>query len=219
MTLLRAPEKTCRQIPTNPLPETALNKINMTGAILAGGQSRRMGFNKAFISTGEGAIIERTVRLISSVFKESFIVANDAAIYKGLGLPVYTDIISGAGSLGGIYTAIFHSGNNYTFVVACDMPYLDEACVRAVAERTGKAGSVAPFIGGMLHPMHAAYSKRCLTVIEKHIKAGDLMINTLLDEIDTLRLTEDDFPGLPIARSVENVNTKDDLRRTGLDGE
>jgi len=202
------------------LPENNHLKIKMTGAILAGGQSRRMGFNKAFIETSQGgSIIERTVRIVRSIFDPAFIVANDTAVYGGLGLAVHEDIIKGAGSLGGIYTALYRSESEHAFVTACDMPYLDPGCVRAAADRAGEADCVIPFIGGLLHPMHAAYSRRCMSVIEDMVRAGNLRINDLFGRIDTMRLTEADFPGLDIARSVENVNTKDDLKRAGIDEE
>ena len=194
-----------------------MNKLNMTGAILAGGKSRRMGYNKAFIPTAEGPIIERTVRIMSSIFEIPFIVATQVATYNRLGVPVYPDIIAG-GSLGGIYTALSLSEKDNVFVTACDMPWLDDACIRAVALRAGKVDCVVPFIGGRLHPMHAAYSRRCLDAIEKMIKGGNFRINSLFDRIDALRLTEKDFTGLPIERSVENVNTEEDLLRAGLDG-
>ena len=190
----------------------------MTGAILAGGKSRRMGFNKAFIQTADGPIIERTVRIMSSIFEIPFIVATNLSTYNKLGVPVYPDIIAG-GSLGGIYTALSLSEKDNVFVTACDMPYLDEACIRAVALRAGKAESVVPFIGGRFHPMHAVYSRRCLDTIEKMIKEGNFRINALFDRIDALRLTEEDFKGLPIDKSVENINTAEDLLRTGLDGD
>lgn len=190
----------------------------MTGAILAGGKSRRMGFNKAFIKTAEGPIIERTVRLISSLFEIPFIVATQVATYNKLGVPVYPDIIAG-GSLGGIYTALSLSEKDDVFVTACDMPWLDEECIRTVARQAGKADCVVPFIGGRLHPMHAVYSRRCLDTIEKMIKDGNLRINALFDKTNALCLTEEDFNGLPIERSVENVNTGEDLKRTGLHGD
>ncbi|MBW7956266.1 MAG: molybdenum cofactor guanylyltransferase [Deltaproteobacteria bacterium] len=189
----------------------------MTGAILAGGQSRRMGFNKAFIDTPQGTIIERTVLVVESIFDPVFIIANDIALYGGLGPLVHEDIIKGAGSLGGIYTALYRSESEHAFVTACDMPHLDAGCLMAVAERASEADCVIPFIGGMLHPMHAAYSKRCMSAIEEMVRAGNLRINDLFGKVDTVRLTEKDFPGLDISKSVENVNTRDDLKRAGID--
>ena len=189
---------------------------SFSGAILAGGQSRRMGFNKAFLELEGSTVIARAVHVMTAVFSSPAIIANDTTLYGHLGLPVYPDIIKDAGSLGGIYTALYHS-KDYAFVVACDMPWLDPGCVRRVLDNVDGEDCVIPFISGRLHPMHAAWSKGCMNEIEAMINQGNLRINDLLKRLKIKRLTEEYFGGLPIERSVENVNTRQDLERTGLD--
>lgn len=191
-------------------------KPSITASILAGGLSRRMGFNKAFIKLNGQTIIERSVKLLSSIFDEVDIIANDAGLYEGLGVKVRPDEIKEAGSLGGVYTALLHSPAERVFVTACDMPYLDAGAVEATVRLSDDCDVAAPFIGGMFHPMHAVYHKRCLKPIEEMIKAGDLRINALFERVRTKKLPEDDFGGLPITSSVENVNTQEDLRRTDI---
>ena len=189
---------------------------SFSGAILAGGQSRRMGFNKAFIELEGSTVIARAAHVMTAVFDSPAIIANDTTLYSHLGLPVYPDVIKDAGSLGGIYTALYHS-KDYAFVVACDMPWLDPGCVRRVLDNVHGEDCVIPFISGRLHPMHAAWSKRCMNEIEAMINEGNLRINDLLKRLNIKRLTEEHFKGLPIEKSVENVNTPQDLERTGLD--
>lgn len=191
-------------------------KRSFSGAILAGGQSRRMGFNKAFIELEGQTIIARAAHTMADVFHSPAIIANDTTLYSHLGLPVYPDVIKDAGSLGGIYTALYHS-KDYAFVVACDMPWLDPGCVRHVLDNVHGEDCVIPFISGRLHPMHAAWSKGCMKQIEAMINEGNLRINDLLKRLNIKRLTEEHFKGLPIERSVENVNTRQDLERTRLD--
>lgn len=175
-----------------------------------------MGFNKAFIELEGQTIIARAARTMAAVFDSPAIIANDTALYSHLGLPAYPDIIKDAGSLGGIYTALYHS-KDYAFIVACDMPWLDPGCVRIVLDNVHGEDCVIPFISGRLHPMHAAWSKGCMKQIEAMINEGNLRINDLLKRLNIKRLTEEDFKGLPIEKSVENVNTRQDLERTGLD--
>lgn len=189
---------------------------SFSGAILAGGQSRRMGFNKAFLELEGSTVIARAVHVMTAVFSSPAIIANDTTLYGHLGLPVYPDIIKDAGSLGGIYTALYHS-KDYAFVVACDMPWLDPGCIKRVLDNVDGEDCVIPFISGRLHPMHAAWSKGCMNEIEAMINQGNLRINDLLKQLKIKRLTEEYFGGLPIERSVENVNTRQDLERTGLD--
>ncbi len=175
-----------------------------------------MGFNKAFIKVGGQTIIERSVKLLSLAFDEVSIIADDTLLYEGLGVRVWADAIKGAGSLGGIYTALFHSPAPKVFVTACDMPYLDLETVKKTVSLSAGGDASVPFINGRFHPMHAVYSKRCMKPIEEMIKAGDLRINALLEKLDTRKLTEEDYRGLPIASSVENINTKEDLIRTKI---
>lgn len=187
--------------------------LKFSASVLAGGQSSRMGFNKAFIKAGGETIISRAVRVLKEGFGEVNIIANDISLYEGLGVPVYPDTIKGAGSLGGIYTALIRSTAGAVFVAACDMPYLDLATVLKVTSSLEGYDSAVPFIKSRLHPLHAAYSKQCAGTIEEMIKAGDLRITGLFDRIKTRRLTEADLEGLPFELSVENVNTKEDLER------
>jgi molybdopterin-guanine dinucleotide biosynthesis protein A len=98
------------------------------------------------------------------------------------------------------------------------MPWLDPGCVRRVLDNVDGEDCVIPFINGRAHPMHAAWSKGCMKQIEAMIDDGNLRINDLLKRISVKRLTEEYFTGLPIEMSVENVNTREDLERTGLDG-
>ena len=185
----------------------------MTASVLAGGLSRRMGTNKALIPIDGETIIARSVRVLKDEFNEVNIIANDPLLYDGLDVRVYTDIIKGAGSLGGVYTALFHSKYDHVFVTACDMPFLNMEVARKVARAIDVYDAVVPFLGGRLHPLHAVYSKRCLKTIEAMIKDGNLRITELFDRIKTQRLTEECFPGMDAERSVENVNTKVELER------
>lgn len=185
----------------------------MTGAILAGGKSVRMGFNKALIKTNDETIIERTIRLFKGIFDHTFIVANDVLLYENLDTPIFADIHKGAGSLGGIYTALVHSKTAYTFITACDMPLLNPAAIRKVVQSATKTDVVVPYIDESFHPMHAAYSKRCVKPIEEMLKTNDLRIHRLLEKVRVKKLLLEDFGNIAIKESVANINTKEDLEK------
>lgn len=188
-----------------------------TASILAGGMSRRMGFNKAFIKVGGQSIIERSLKTLRSVFEEVNIIADDIALYGNLGAVVWPDAVKKAGSLGGVYTALVRSPGERVFVIACDMPAVEAASVKRTVELFTGGDAAVPFIGGRFHPMHAVYAKSCVKPIEEMIRAGNLRINSLLDRIKVQRLTEDAYNGLAIAASVTNINTKEDLSKAGIE--
>ncbi len=184
----------------------------MTGCILAGGQSKRMGFNKAFIKLDGRTIISRTLGIFKETFDEVFIAADDVLAYAPLGVRVVADVHKGTATLGGIYTALFHSTHPFTFVVACDMPFLDVGSIKKILHAAdGRHDAFVPFINGRLHPTHALYSKRCMKIAEEEVLAGNLKVTDFMEKIRVKRLSLDDFGNLPIAKSVENVNTPEDL--------
>ncbi len=207
----------------------------VSGALLAGGQSRRMGRNKAFIdipapdghatedSARKETIISRAARVMGSVFDDLFIVANDTPLYEHLGLPIHNDIHIGAGSIAGVHTAVVRAANDLCFVAACDMPRLDSGAIAAVCEAAWRErasyDAFVPFIGGRLHPMHAVYSRSVAPVAEEMIVSGELRVVDLLGRVRTRRLAEEDFSegGVPISDSVENVNTANELKRLGME--
>lgn len=184
----------------------------MTGAILAGGRSRRMGANKALIKINDETIIQRTVRIFKDIFNETIIIANEPLLYQGLSTRVCADIHKDTGSIGGIYTALSLSKGGHVFVAACDMPFLDKNAIQKVIDHPA-GDAVIPFIQGRFHPMHALYSKSCMKQIETLIKEKDLRLSSLIERIHVKKLTEHDFPGIDIAASVENINTKEELER------
>ncbi|MFQ5480633.1 MAG: molybdenum cofactor guanylyltransferase [Thermodesulfobacteriota bacterium] len=191
----------------------------MTGALLAGGQSRRMGTNKAFIEVDGITIIERVLGVLNEVFTERLIIADEVSLFSGLGARTIPDAYKGAGSLGGIYTALLNSASDTVFVTACDMPDIKaEAVRRVISTPLNNALAVVPFIDGKAHPMHALYHRDCLEAIKEMITSGNLRITEFLESIEVKRLFKDDFKGIDIQKSVANINTVEELRNRGRGG-
>lgn len=183
-------------------------------AILAGGQSRRMGTDKSFVLLDGQPIIQRVIARVRALELPLLLIANDAARYGGLGLPLYGDVLPGSGSLGGVYSALYHSPAPYTLCVGCDMPLLEPALLRfLIAQRQGY-DIVTPVVGGRPESLHAVYSQSCLPVMRQQIEQQQLKINRVHDLLHTLRVEEAALRRYdPALRSFMNVNTPDDLAR------
>jgi molybdopterin-guanine dinucleotide biosynthesis protein A len=174
----------------------------VSAVVLAGGQSRRMGRDKAFLDFDGITLIERVIERVQIVCAETIIVANDVEMYARFGLPVVCDVYPGKGSLGGIFSGLQAASEEYVLAVACDLPFLNEALLRhlillapladVVIPRshapTGKAidatlyEKLAVKESG-LQAMHAIYSKGCLEPIRARILADDLRIINFFDEV------------------------------------
>lgn len=183
----------------------------MTGIILAGGKSSRMGFNKAFIDIDGKPIIYKTVNLFKELFDEIIVVTNDPCGYEELNCLTVTDIFKGAGSLGGIYTGLFHSSSEYNFVAACDMPFLNKEAITRVIKLSEGWNATVPYIMDRYHPLHAVYSKKCIKPIEEMIKAKELRITNLFQKVKTRKIGEIEWTGSETLSSLDNINTKKDL--------
>ena len=188
----------------------------IAAAILAGGLARRLGgINKATMRVGDRRIIDRQLALLRHVADPVFVVAPDAAPFADLaGAPaVVADVLTGAGPLGGIYTAIVSSPHSRTIVVACDMPFLNAPLIALLAGPSG-AELVIPRTGRGYEPLCATWSTSCAAAISRRIEGGRLKV---ADVIEDLRVEEVGPAALadcdPLGLLFVNVNTPHDYER------
>lgn len=187
---------------------------HVTGVLLAGGKSRRMGEDKRFLSVGEKTLYEHSLAVLRSIFQSVVVViAQDSPPIESE-VPVLRDLIPDCGSLGGLYTGLKQAMTPSVFAVACDMPFLDPVTVRYFLNVQGEADVVMAKLQNGLQPMHALYHRRCLPVMDSLIQTHELKIQQLADH-PSLRVrlvTADELSGLdPAGRSFCNVNTPADL--------
>lgn len=187
---------------------------DVTGILLAGGKSRRMGKDKRFLRLGEATLFDRALGVLRAVFDEVIVVIAQDSEPLQADVPVIRDLVPDGGSLGGIYTGLSKASSSYVFVVACDMPFLDPHAVQALAEAKDECDIVMVEQGAMVQPMHALYGRRCLPAMEKMLKAKDLKIqNLLLNASLRVRIIKGkELEKIdPDGRSFLNINTPADL--------
>lgn len=186
-------------------------KADVTGIILAGGKSSRMGKNKALLEIGGERIIDKAVSLFKSLFKEVILVTNTPEEYAGLDVKVVTDIFPGKGSLGGIYTGMVYASCDYSFVVSCDMPFLKRELIEYLIDIKDGFDVVVPRLRTGHEPLHAAYSKECLKPIEALIKKDDLRIIGFYPKVRVKEVLEDELaPFISEPSPFININTPGD---------
>lgn len=188
---------------------------DVTGVLIAGGKSRRMGQDKRFLKVAGVTMFDRTLSLLRAMFAETFVVL--AEPIEGLelhGCPVRYDVVKNAGSLGGLLTGLLAATRPRIFAVACDMPFLDQNVIRFISSRDPTADVVVAHLEGRFHPMQAVYSTRCIPLLHTMAERRELKIQTLFDreELQVTVLREEDFLRFPSGRrSFENLNTPSDL--------
>lgn len=186
----------------------------MTGVILAGGASKRMGSNKALLLHRHGRIIEVIYRTLAAIFHEVIVVTNSPEQYPFLPCRKVPDISPGFGIVSGIHAGLQHSVDGEIFVVGCDMPMLHESLIRYLLTRTEGVDVVVPVSLGGHEPLHAVYGRACLPALEKLMQEGNQRVLSLLPQVRVREVYSDEISRFDRwGDSFVNINTPDDYYR------
>ena len=149
-----------------------------SGAVLAGGASRRMGFNKALLEINGGPLISKVASSLNRAGVMNLkIVGGDSEAFTLLGYECLTDEYPGEGPLGGIITALNHfknKGKKHVLVVACDLPNISEDLISQMIERSMEEPKsiVIPLVEGHLQWMHVLWPTGVLPTLLKSFSNG-----------------------------------------------
>mgnify|MGYP001765064387 CR=1 FL=1 len=190
--------------------------MDVTGVILAGGKSRRMGEDKRFLKLGETTLLDRAQQAMREVFQEVLvIIAQDSDPLVLSGATVYRDLYPHCGSLGGLYTGITYASHQRIFAVACDMPFLDPALIQWFVNRAPDADVVVARLDQGLQPLHAVYRKSVLPHMKQLIDLRELRIHALVSNprlaVTTVSPEEWTDSGAAL-RSFHNLNAPEDVQ-------
>ena len=185
--------------------------MSVSAAIMAGGKSKRMGQDKAWIELDGEPLIRRVANVLAQVADEVIIVANDPK-YATLGLRVVPDRFPDGGALGGIATGVSAATHDRVLVAACDMPFLSAEVWRVLLDHRYEADVVIPKIGGEFETLHALYTKACVAPMERALAAGKLRVISFFDDVRVKPIEEQELRVAdPTLRSFTNVNTPEEL--------
>jgi molybdopterin-guanine dinucleotide biosynthesis protein A len=189
----------------------------MTGVLLAGGRSRRMGTDKAQLRVHGELVLPRLAERLGSCCDEVVVVRRARQELPALpgGVRVVEDLVPAMGPLGGLLTGLAAASTPFVFLAACDLPMLDPALIRwLAAQPPGPADVLLPQRDGHPEPTHAIYGARCLGAIKQAMLSGELGMGTWLGSLRVERVPEERWRTVhPDGRSFLNVNTPEDLAR------
>ncbi len=152
---------------------------DLCAVILAGGQSRRMGFNKALLNVQGRPLIQIEAERVRALTDIVVISSNEVGVYDFLGLPVVPDLYRGQGPLAGLHAAMLHCSRSLFLLIACDLPNLREDFLRTLTQRIGDADAIIPRTDdGNAHPLCGVYRRTCLPMLEHNLRLG---INRVTD--------------------------------------
>ena len=188
---------------------------DVSAAILAGGQARRLGGqDKSRLVVRGRPIIVRQVTILQRVARSVFVVSPHHDRFADTGLPVHADVVSGAGAIGGLLTALEVAETDLVLVVACDLPFLSEPLLERLIELARPTDAAWVTTARGAEPLLACYQRRVRAAIRGEIEHGRLRVADLDRVLQIATLDGEALAafGDP-AELLANVNTPDDLGR------
>ena len=188
--------------------------LDVTGVILAGGRSTRMGRDKATLQVAGGTLFGRTLAMLRSIFPRVLIAGSrpDLALPE---VPCVPDIYPGS-ALGGLHGGLNAVETPWMFVTPCDLAYPDPNLVRFILAHRGSCDVVVPRTPGGFEPVFALYHKNCFPIMEAMLARGEFRIYDFYNQVRVRYLAAEELPA-GWERALINLNTPEDLRRISME--
>ncbi|HID36156.1 MAG TPA: molybdenum cofactor guanylyltransferase [Ghiorsea sp.] len=162
-----------------------------TAIILAGGESKRMGQDKASVKLAGKTLLARAIANLQPLFEDIIISVREPI--KDVGLPQLCDVGQDRAPMMGIYRTLDEVKTNWVFVVAVDMPFVSADLVKGLANKRGNHQLVAPMFDGHVQPLFAYYAKGCLPVMQQQISDNQRSLRRLIERMDSLIVQKDEL--------------------------
>lgn len=180
---------------------------NITGIILAGGKSSRMGTDKGLVLFKNKPFIKHIIEAIQPLVDDIIIISNNKE-YEKFGFICYNDLIENSGPLAGIYTGLKYSKTENNLIVSCDVPLINADVLQKLTEQSNDSSEVIQLQSkGRNMPLIAMYKKQCMNIFKEELKQDQRKVQKVLEKCQVKTVVIDsDFE-----KHTTNINTIKDL--------
>ena len=186
-----------------------IDQTHITGIILAGGKSSRMGYDKGFALYNDRPFIIHIIEALQTITDEIIIVSNNAA-YDQFGLKRVEDLIKNTGPLAGLYTGLYHSKTENNLVLSCDVPLVSNALLSTLINKISNEDDIVQIsIKGRTNPLIAIYKRHCITACLKALDAGERRMQAFVNQQNTRTIVLDSA----LEQHAQNINTQHELNQ------
>jgi molybdopterin-guanine dinucleotide biosynthesis protein A len=188
----------------------------MTGAVLVGGRSRRLGRDKALLLLLGRPLAQWVLEAVSPLVAECWLVTNQPLEHLALGFPLLIDVIPGRGALGGLLSVMLVARGEYVLLSACDTPFLQPTLLETMVKqaRRGSQDAVICHSSRGLEPLPGVFSCRLLPRLQAQVFGEDLRLRTLLNSCRTKVLPPEEVSRYDAQElSFFNINTSEDANK------
>ncbi len=207
----RRPRTLCA-VPARPPPPP------LTGLVLAGGASLRMGADKALLMVDGRPLVQRAADLLGGICDDVLIASGDGRRLAVAGAQQVADAVPDGGPVAGILAGLQASRTPLVAVVAVDMPFASAAVLTLLADLavTGVHPVVAPVADGRLQPLHAVWAVHSVPILQRRLGQGQRSVTAAATAVGVHRVPERVWrPADPTGRFAQNLNRPADVLRPG----
>ena len=190
--------------------------MNITGIILAGGKSSRMGSDKGLLAVNGVPMIVHVINSLNKAGIKDIIIISNNSDYQKFGFPVFPDIIEDKGPLGGIFTGLSKSKTSKNVILSCDIPYIDETIIDILIRESGEEQVSIVKFQNQLHPLIGIYDSSLLKALGEHLILNMLKVEQFINGCDFKILDIEKLLPQIKNKSFANINTPEELRKSEL---
>ncbi len=194
-----------------------MQPIEFSGIILAGGQSRRLGRDKRFLSLAGRPLIAHVIERLQPLVSEIIIAAPDPESFSGWNVHIVPDLYPDRGVLAGLHAGLTAARGRWAFIIAADLPLLNPALLHAMAAQAHRspADAIVPRWQGALEPLHALYRPQsCAPAAEAALHREERRIIAFYPDIQVEIFPESEVARRdPAGHSFFNVNTPEEWEK------
>ncbi|MBU0728255.1 MAG: molybdenum cofactor guanylyltransferase [Proteobacteria bacterium] len=189
----------------------SLNTI--TGVILAGGESRRFGSNKALALYNGKPLLAHVAATMEKIFTNRLLVTNTPDLFRFINWPMTGDIYNGCGPLGGIHAALSKTAASQIFITGCDMPLINPEIIRFLCGLSGDWDVALPWLEKGPEPLYAVYRKTALPAFENALAAKQNKIVQVLEKVTVRKISMEEILAVSDGlSSFANINKPHELQ-------
>jgi len=183
------------------------HKKDITGIIIAGGKSSRMGTDKGFLMLDGDSFMSRIIKALKPLVTDIIIVSNNTD-YDVFNLKRVDDIILDAGPLAGLYSGLYHSNTENNIVLSCDVPLINTTILKTLTIQVSEDIDVVQIESNhKTMPLIALYKKQCMQQCLELLEQGERRLRFAVSQFKTKTIVLDQH----LEQYVKNINTINQL--------
>lgn len=183
--------------------------MQITGIILAGGNSSRMGIDKALLEIDGQTLLSRAVELCR-VFCDEILISSNNTKHNASGCLLVADELAECGPMGGVYSCLKQSQNEWNLILSVDATFVEKDFVDFLLEWIQDFDAVVPAHSGKKEPLIALYNKKIISDLHSQLESRNYKMRFFLEKIRTNFIDSNNWER-KYPKLFHNINSPEDL--------